>query len=341
MKNLLLCIEHIFVFINKLIDKITDKTRPAHVLVYLSYSNGTSTRVMGRVVEKISPTDFSSRQRHLSHFVKVIKLFLAKKIKNAKLQINAKQFSSNEEGFFSEVIPATPGSEIEINLVATKSEDISIGKHRFQVPVLEIPKKVDKIFISDIDDTIIKSKAVSMKSLIVKTLFSPLSKREAFDEASKFYNKLANIDDKESVNQFFYVSSSTWNLYPLLTSFLRTHAFPKGPLLLQDIATEKKKDHSDSHQHKSDRIKEILDFYPESKYILIGDAGQRDAPIYLDIAKEFPNNIELILIRHTWWTKELIEPTEYIQRAQELGVPIVYFENLENLDATVLKILGH
>ena len=94
MKTLLLSIEHIFVFLYSLLRRLAfKKDRPATILTYVSYSNGVKTRVLGRVVERISHSEFSREQRHLMHFVKVVKLFLTRKIANATLELNSKSSS--------------------------------------------------------------------------------------------------------------------------------------------------------------------------------------------------------------------------------------------------------
>ena len=343
MKSLLLYIEHIFVFFNRCIEKLSGSTKPASILTYQSYSNATRTRILGRVVERISHTEFSKDQKHFRHFVKTVKLFLTKKISHATVEVQIGErpyiFHSNEEGFFSEVISVNSKDKVDVKLLSTHLKDIEIKKSNFQIPVNVPSKTIDRIFISDIDDTIIQSKAVSMVSLVVKTLFKPIGKRVAFQEAAATYNKFKKNAESGKQNLFFYVSSSTWNLYPLLRGFLKENSFPNGPLLLQDIATEKKKSHSNSHQHKFDRIEEIIDFYPEAKYVLIGDAGQRDASIYLDIAEKYREKVEVILIRNTWWTKEILEPTEHIERAKSIGVPLVYFDSLESLPSETIRIL--
>lgn len=343
MKILLLYIEHFFVFINSLIEKASGSQKSAQILSYLSYRNETKTRILGRVVENISHTEFSKEQKEFTHFIKVFKLFLTKKIADAKIEVTCSdsphQIVSNEEGFFSEVIATTESQVAQVKLLSVGESKIKIDKTDFKIPIIGPSAKTKKIIISDIDDTVIKSRAVSIKSLIVKTLFSPLSKRLAFSEAAEFYQKLREGPNKDQKNLFFYVSSSTWNLYPLLSAFLRENYFPRGPLLLQDIATEKKKAHSGSHMHKFDRISEIIDFYPDYKYVLIGDAGQMDAKIYLKVAEMFPEQIELILIRHTWWTKEVFIPEEYIEKAEALNVPLVYFDDLNELDTITMMIL--
>ncbi|HET8810137.1 MAG TPA: App1 family protein, partial [Flavobacteriaceae bacterium] len=53
------------------------------------------------------------------------------------------------------------------------------------------------------------------------------------------------------------------------------------------------------HEHKFFKIKHILEFHPELKFVLLGDDSQRDADIYERICKIFSENITAVYIRQT------------------------------------------
>jgi phosphatidate phosphatase APP1 len=57
------------------------------------------------------------------------------------------------------------------------------------------------------------------------------------------------------------------------------HKLPKAVLLLKDIKTSLTNfvwTGRGGHNHKFDKIKHILEFYPSLKYVLIGDDSQHD-----------------------------------------------------------------
>ncbi len=306
--------------------------RSLELISYLSYGDDSKVRALGRVVKKKPQSNFSKQQKSLEHFITVLKLFLTKKVDCAPLTYNNKEktihFNSNAEGYFSHIVPVTRNNDVAI----------SLGTKKAVIEFLAPSLKTKKIIISDIDDTIMKSKAISMTSLVVKTLFYPLKKREAFSEAAEIYHDLQLGPGGDEENMIFYVSSSTWSLYPMLMSFIKKNNFPKGPLLLQDIKTEKQREGAISHAHKLDRIIELVEFYPHLKFQLIGDAGQRDAQIYLEIAKRYPQKIDYILIRHTWWSKELKTYTEFLEQAKRLGIKMVYFSDLNEALVQIEKL---
>ena len=102
----------------------------------------------------------------------------------------------------------------------------------------------------------------------------------------------------EEFNPLFYVSSSPWNLYDLLTDFFEINEIPEGPVILKDYGFTHKKIFTESHLiHKPKAIRNILNTYPKLPFILIGDSGQHDPEIYAGIAKEFPGRIKAIYIR--------------------------------------------
>ena len=98
-------------------------------------------------------------------------------------------------------------------------------------------------------------------------------------------------------NPIFYVSNSPWNLYDMLVDFLKINNIPKGPILLRDFGLQGKADILTYKGHKYYEILKILRTYPNLSFILIGDSGEKDADIYLEMTRKFPNRILAIYIR--------------------------------------------
>ncbi|MCK5725252.1 MAG: App1 family protein [Thiotrichaceae bacterium] len=163
-------------------------------------------------------------------------------------------------------------------------------KRKFTGQVLFIPKQGLSV-ISDIDDTIKISEVLNKKALMRHTFVEPYKAPEGLPA---YYKKLA---DKGAY--FHYVSASPWQLYPSLKDFLWSH-YPKGTVSLRHFRLQ---DSSlinffkSSKKYKLMTIRGILNRYPQHQFILIGDSGENDPEVYRQIAKEFPNNIQQILIR--------------------------------------------
>jgi phosphatidate phosphatase APP1 len=163
-----------------------------------------------------------------------------------------------------------------------------------------IPDQQKRIIISDIDDTVMVSHSTQTFRKLRLMLFKNALTRTPFSNVADFYTALARGKYKQSNYPFFFVSSSEWNLYDLLEDFFRYNKIPKGVFLLRKLnysIYKFWKSGSGNHEHKYEKIKSLLKFYPGCNFILIGDSGQRDPEIYSKIAFEFPGRIETIYIR--------------------------------------------
>lgn len=162
--------------------------------------------------------------------------------------------------------------------------------------------------ISDIDDTILHTGVTSFLKLklLFNTFFKNVENRSPLVGASDFYQKLHRGPSGEEANPFFYVSHSPWNLYRYLELFLQVNKFPKGPILLRSFPKPfRKKDPAEKPQ-KQKEILDILKTYPAKKFILIGDSGEHDADIYIEIAEKFPDRILAIYLRSVKHQKKML-----------------------------------
>ncbi len=153
--------------------------------------------------------------------------------------------------------------------------------------------------ISDIDDTILHTGVVSSLKwrVIINTFFKRADKRIPLEGAAQFYRMLHKGKSEQNVNPIFYVSHSPWNLYRYLEFFLARNNFPKGPILLRSWREFGFGRPKTEKPQKQKEIVNILKTYPELSFILIGDSGENDAAIYLEVVKAFPNRVKAIYLR--------------------------------------------
>ena len=153
--------------------------------------------------------------------------------------------------------------------------------------------------ISDIDDTILHTGVVSsLKWQVIKnTIFKRPEKRIPLEGAATFLRLLHRGGNGTSANPIFYVSHSPWNLYRYLLFFLEKNNFPKGPILLRSFKSFLLRKRVKEKPQKQREILNILNTYPEMPFILIGDSGEHDADIYMEIAETFPNRVLAIYLR--------------------------------------------
>lgn len=146
--------------------------------------------------------------------------------------------------------------------------------------------------ISDIDDTIKQSDVADKKKLLANTFLRPF---EAVPGMAKLYEQW-----ERSGVAFHYLTASPWQLHVPLEDFRAAEKFPAGTWHMKTVRW---KDSSlfdlfaSPETYKPAVIEQILADFPQRKFILVGDSGERDPEIYGGIARKFPKQIERIYIR--------------------------------------------
>ena len=147
--------------------------------------------------------------------------------------------------------------------------------------------------ISDIDDTIKISEVRDHEALLLNTFCRPF---EAAPGMAELYR-----DWHERGAQFHYVSASPWQLFLPLAEFIGKAGFPPGTFHMKDFRV---KDSTflalfaDPQAYKLKTITPLLKKFPQRRFILVGDSGEKDPEVYGVLAREFPNQIHAILIRN-------------------------------------------
>jgi phosphatidate phosphatase APP1 len=203
------------------------------------------------------------------------------------------------------------------------------NNNRFPGEVL-IPKQSSRFGVaSDIDDTILHTNVTSFLKLklVFKTFFKNVKSRSPLEGAAQFYLMLHRGKTGTEANPIFYVSHSPWNLYRYLELFLRRNTFPKGPILLRSFPNPFQKKDLSKKPQKQNEIVHILNTYPEMQFILIGDSGEHDTLIYMEIAQAFPGRILAIYIRDVKHKKQQI----YVQSLMDnyKATPVLLVESSE------------
>lgn len=236
------------------------------------------------------------RRRFMSVVIPKVKL-------KAEFQGEEYFTKTDEEGYFEFIIQPTKSLQFssrwqQIELTLMDQVIRNQGEIRSCGDVFLPVGNIDYGIISDVDDTIIPTGAMRMAEMLKTTFAKNAHTRVPFPGVSAFYKALQKGVDGIESNPFFYVSSSPWNLYDFLHELLQIHHIPKGPLMLRDIGLSRTELISGSHsEHKLEQIRHILSTYSQLPFILIGDSGQEDPTIYLQVVREFPGRIMMIFIR--------------------------------------------
>ena len=222
---------------------------------------------------------------------------------------------SDDEGYFN--IRLQPG------VVATGWHELNLSAPDFNATATAhvIVPAPDAAFgvISDIDDTVVRTNATSLLGM-TRSVIHNAAARLPFEGIADLYRAL-----NAERNPIFYVSSSPWNLYELLHDFMDIHGIPHGPMFLQDWGISETTLILASHtEHKLAQIQTLLDYYPDLPFVLIGDSGQHDPEIYLEVIRAHPGRVRVAFIRDV--TPDLRDRAvgAIIKDAKTAGVDMLY-----------------
>lgn len=146
--------------------------------------------------------------------------------------------------------------------------------------------------ISDVDDTIKVTNVADRKELLANTFTREFRSVEGMRE---LYESWAG----EGVS-FHYVSASPWPLYGPLVDWLDADGFPVGSMHLRHIRLRDLRggrERQTSFRTKRLAIEQLLRTYPQRRFILCGDSGERDAELYSQISRDFGSQILHVAIR--------------------------------------------
>lgn len=219
----------------------------------------------------------------------------------------------------------------EISFDANPKGRRILSGNRFPGSLLIPTEQASYGVITDIDDTILHTGVTSyMKwQVIANTLFKKADSRKPLHGAAELYHELHRGASGGEANPIFYVSHSPWNLYRYLEYFLHKHQFPKGPILLRSMASVLGWTVKGHIPHKEHEILNILRTYPHTQFILIGDSGERDADIYLKVARLHPGRIRAIYLRSVRHRGRMRRVKNLIWEAVE--IPVVMVDSSEEV----------
>jgi phosphatidate phosphatase APP1 len=315
------------------------KKDPLQIITFQSYGTDSHFYTRGRALEDES---IDLEEQHILHLIaNTWKRFETDEIKRVGLDIklpNGKiiKVNTDDGGYFKaeenlENLKSLTNKEgwlsFELSYNTINIKRTIQNKNIFPGELLIPSSKAQFGVASDIDDTILHTGVVSMLKwkVIYNSIFKHANNRIPLEGSADFYHKLHRGISGKNANPIFYVSHSPWNLYRYLELFLRQNNFPKGPILLRSMSNFLKKKTQDEKPQKQKEILTLLKTYPDLPFILIGDCGEKDAYIYLDVVKQFPNRIAAIYLRSVKHSRKMKRIYNLFEDYSD--VPVLIVEN--------------
>lgn len=313
------------------------KKDPLQVIVFQSYGTPSHLYVRGRALEDES-IDLEGKHP-IKLLINAYKRFETDEIRNTTLLLklpNGRIFETvtDDEGYFlvdlnieglDELTNEEGWLSFELAYKEFTNTRVIQLENRFPGEMLIPSEKISFGVASDIDDTILHTGLVSILKwrVVYNTFLKRAAKRTPLEGAAEFYHQLHRGQSGEEANPIFYVSHSPWNMYRYLEFFLKKNNFPKGPILLRDFGKFLNRKKNTEKPQKQREIINILKTYPELKLILIGDSGEHDADIYLEIAELHPDRILAIYLRSVKHKKKMFRVKSLYENYKTVPVLLV------------------
>ncbi|KDQ18968.1 hypothetical protein BOTBODRAFT_28451 [Botryobasidium botryosum FD-172 SS1] len=190
-------------------------------------------------------------------------------------------YRPSENDYFGATAMSDPAPSTSVSSGATGTQSITLSSSRLRV-------------ISDIDDTIKEAGIVHGVRTVFHNVFTKPLEELVVRGMGPWYSMMA-----QRGVAFHYVSNSPFELLPVLNEFFKVAGLPEGSLKLKFYGGR-----SLFHglwepagERKRGGVVEILNEFPDSQFILVGDTGELDLELYASLACEYPHRVMGIFIR--------------------------------------------
>ncbi|HEY0812588.1 MAG TPA: phosphatase domain-containing protein [Pseudonocardia sp.] len=177
------------------------------------------------------------------------------------------------------------------------------GAKPVEAPVRIVDPDVRLAVVSDIDDTVMVTTLPRPLLAAWNTFVLDEYARSPVPGMAVLYERLVTAYPNAPV---FYLSTGAWNAAPTLTRFLSRNLYPPGPLLLTDWGPTTDRWFRSGQTHKRVTLERLAREFPDIRWLLIGDDGQRDQRIYSDFAAAHPDNVAAVAIRQLSATQSVL-----------------------------------
>lgn len=232
-----------FRYLFSLLKRKLGKLDVLRIEVFVVLGNDTHLFVKGRVVEAYKQSRPSDKQNVFHNILATLRRYAGSSVPDAKVVLSLANLkttiTTDEEGVFERY--HFFGNEMEkmaqnVRFSLIEEDGLKAEKKFIDKSVLRFRKTFPRAIISDIDDTIIISKATNIQEKFWLSVSKNAYTRRPFPGVSDFYRLLSSNGDYP----VFYVSSSDWNLFDLIKDFMNYRNIPSGPILLKDHHIDRK-----------------------------------------------------------------------------------------------------
>jgi len=269
-----------------------------NIVVYHAYGNTHQIIIQGRMVEKKSFKEVKQDDNWFRNLWRRVRQVKGDEIKNQTIfaSVNHEKFKTkgDDEGYFEFNIMTKKALKSGYKKVALNIEK-NKNIHETEVTIIKSQPLVG--IISDFDDTIIVSDVTNKIKLGYNTMFKNYKQRIVVPTMLKRFQKILAQNPKNTPSTLFILSGSPQQLFLAVEDFLTFHHFPKHTLILKKAHGENKDPLTDQFAYKTQKIERLIRLYPQMKWVMFGDSGEKDAQVYKFIKDKYPNRVISYYIR--------------------------------------------
>ncbi|KAI0766663.1 hypothetical protein BD413DRAFT_664876 [Trametes elegans] len=177
--------------------------------------------------------------------------------------------------------------------------------------------------ISDIDDTVKLSGILGGARAVFHNVFVKDLQDSVIRGMGDWYMNMWRRGVR-----FHYVSNGPFELLPVVNEFLQISRLPPGSIRLRSYGGRSLFNGllSAPAMRKRAGVLDVLNHFPDARFLLVGDSGEQDLELYAEIARERPDQILGIFIRDASppaQARPLDDPTgaEALAHGFDVGLP--------------------
>ena len=270
-----------------------------NIVVYNAYGNNHQLIVQGRMEKKRDFKTVSKDDGLLRNLWRRVKQVKADDIKNKNITIrlNKETFKTkgDDEGYFKFNITTKQLLSMGFQKIILQIEG-NKNVHESNATIIDSTVLIG--IISDFDDTIIVSDVTDKISLGINTVFKNYKQRTLVPSMLERFKKILEQNPKGIPSSLFILTGSPQQLFTSIEQFLDYHHFPKHTLILKKAHGENLDPLTDQFAYKTQKIERLIKLYPNIKWVMFGDSGEKDNQVYKAIKGKYPKKVLEYYIRN-------------------------------------------
>lgn len=201
---------------------------------------------------------------------------------------------TDEEGYFRFDLklrqPLKPGYQaVKLNHKKNKLQT--------ECQLYVVPETITSGIISDFDDTVIVSDVTDKIKLLTNLFTKNYTQRKLVQGVVAFYKKELLKNNPDNLAPLIFVTGSPRQIQEGIQKFLDFHHFPPRIIITKKLNGENSDPLLDQFSYKTNKIEELFALFPQVKFLLVGDDGEKDPEIYQYIQENYPERVSEIWIR--------------------------------------------